>query len=274
MSKKSHHFLTLWPWPLTYDLEKLIRSGHYHYQCVYQIWEQSILWFLSYRVNTIAGGGQRAAGDGRLRRKTITSPDPSDTGDIIITLPSDVIMGQQSWFNTLRPRRNEQHFTDAIFKRIFFNENVWISIKISLNKGPVNNIAALVQIMAWRRSGDKPISESMMVSSPMHICVTRPQWVNSSSPGQNGHQFADDIFKCIFMNKDVWILINIALKFVPEGQINNITILIQILAWHQPGDKPLSESMMFRLLTHICVTRPQWVKYSLGYPSFVRHTRY
>ena len=66
----------LWPWPLTYDLEKLIRSGHYHYQCVYQIWEQSIPWFLSYRVNTIVGGG-------RLRRKTITSPDPSDTGDII-----------------------------------------------------------------------------------------------------------------------------------------------------------------------------------------------
>ena len=78
MSKKSHHFLTLWPWPLTYDLEKLIRSGHYHYQCVNQIWEQSIPWFLSYHVNTIAGGG-------RLRRKTITSPDPSDTGDIIIT---------------------------------------------------------------------------------------------------------------------------------------------------------------------------------------------
>ena len=86
MSKKSHHFLTLWPWPLTYDLEKLIRSGHYHYQCVYQIWEQSIPWFLSYRVNTIAGGGRRVAGGGRLRRKTITSPDPSDTmdtGDII-----------------------------------------------------------------------------------------------------------------------------------------------------------------------------------------------
>ena len=99
MSKKSHHFLMLWPWPLTYDLEKLIRSGHYHYQCVYQIWEQSIQWFLSYRVNTIAGGGRRAAGGGwraagggrrtagggRLRRKTITSPDPSDTGDIIMT---------------------------------------------------------------------------------------------------------------------------------------------------------------------------------------------
>ena len=70
MSKKSHHFLTLWPWPLTYDLEKLIRSGHYHYQCVYQIWEQSIPWFLSYRVNTIAGGGRRAAGGGRRAAST------------------------------------------------------------------------------------------------------------------------------------------------------------------------------------------------------------
>ena len=84
--------------------------------------------------------------------------------------------------NTLRPRRNEQHFADDIFKRIFFTKNVWISIKISLKfvpKGPINNIPGLVQIMAWRRSGDKPLSEPMMVSLPTHICVTRPQWVKS-----------------------------------------------------------------------------------------------
>ena len=84
-------------------------------------------------------------------------------------------------FITVRPRRNEQHFAGDIFKRIFFNENVWISIKkISLKfvpKGPINNIPALVQIMAWRRSGDKPLSEPMMVSLPTHICVTRHQWV-------------------------------------------------------------------------------------------------
>ena len=82
------------------------------------------------------------------------------------------------WLNTLRPRRNE-HFADDIFKRIFFNENVWISIKISLKsvpKGPINNIPALVQIMAWRRPGDKPLSEAMMINLPTHICVSRPQW--------------------------------------------------------------------------------------------------
>ena len=88
-------------------------------------------------------------------------------------------------FDTLRPRRNEQHFADDIFKRIFFNENVWSSIKISLKfvpKGPITNILALVQIMAWRRSGDKPLSEPMMVSLLTHIYVTRPQWVNSLWP--------------------------------------------------------------------------------------------
>ena len=87
--------------------------------------------------------------------------------------------------NTLRPRKNEQHFADDIFKRTFFNENVWISIKISqkfVPKGPNNNIPALVQIMAWRPSGNKPLSEPMMVSLLTHICITRPQWVKSSSP--------------------------------------------------------------------------------------------
>ena len=34
--------------------------------------------------------------------------------------------------------------------------------------------------MPWRRSGDKPLFEPMMVRLPTHICVTRPQWVNTS----------------------------------------------------------------------------------------------
>ena len=84
-------------------------------------------------------------------------------------------------FNTLRRRHNGRHFADDIFKCIFLNENVWIPIKISLKfvpKGSINNIPALVQIMAWRRPGDKPLSEPMMFSLPTHICITRPQWVN------------------------------------------------------------------------------------------------
>ena len=88
----------------------------------------------------------------------------------------------QGSVNTLRPRQNGRRFADDTFKHIFLNENVRISIKISLKfvpKGPINNIPALVQIMACRRSGDKPISEPMMVSLLTHICVTRPQWVKT-----------------------------------------------------------------------------------------------
>ena len=86
------------------------------------------------------------------------------------------------WINTLRQRQNGRHFPDDIFKWIFLNENVWISINISLKfvpRGPINNIPTLVQVMAWRRPGDKPLSEPMMVRLPTHICVTHPQWVNA-----------------------------------------------------------------------------------------------
>ena len=68
------------------------------------------------------------------------------------------------------------------------------------------------------------------------------------------------IFKWIFVNENVWIPNKISLKFVPQGPINNIQALVQIMAWRRPGDKPLSGPMMVRLMTHICVTRPQWVK--------------
>ena len=84
--------------------------------------------------------------------------------------------------------------------------------------------------------------------------------LNSLRLRQNGRCFPDDIFKCFFLTDNVWILINISLKFVPKGQINNIPALVQIMAWCRPDDKPLSEPMMVRLAGHICVTWPQWTK--------------
>ena len=59
-----------------------------------------------------------------------------------------------------------------------------------------------------------------------------------------------------------WKLISldkISLKFVPRGPITNIPTLVQIMAWRRPDDKTLSESLMVILLTHICVTQPEWV---------------
>ena len=73
--------------------------------------------------------------------------------------------------------------------------------------------------------------------------------LNTLRPRQNGRHFADDILKYIFLNKNVWISIEISLKFVPKGPINNIPALVQIMAWRRPGDKTLSEQMMVRLPT-------------------------
>ena len=55
---------------------------------------------------------------------------------------------------------------------------------------------------------------------------------------------ADDIFKCIFLNENDKILIEISLKFVPRSSIDNKTALVQVMAWHWTVDKPLSEPMV------------------------------
>ena len=83
---------------------------------------------------------------------------------------------------------------------------------------------------------------------------------NTLRPRQNGRHFADDIFICIVLTENVWISISFSLKFVPKVQINNIPALVQLMAWPRSGNKPLSEPIMLTLLTHICVSRPQWVK--------------
>ena len=77
--------------------------------------------------------------------------------------------GREKW--PTFPRRHFQMF-EFLFK---------ISPKF-VPKGPINNIPALVRIMAGRRTGDKLLSESMMVKLPTHICVTRPQWVKKNVP--------------------------------------------------------------------------------------------
>ena len=95
--------------------------------------------------------------------------------------------------------------------------------------------------------------------------------INSLRPRPNRRQVADDIFKCIFENENERISYRISLKFVPQVRINNIPALVQIMAWRRSGDKPLSEPMMVSLLTHICVTRPQWVNSLVSEHNFADH---
>ena len=71
-------------------------------------------------------------------------------------------------------------------------------------------------------------------------------FLNTLRPRQNGRHFADDTFKCIFLNENVWIVSKISLNFDPKGSIDDITALVQIMAWRLIGDKPLSEPMLIR----------------------------
>ena len=76
-------------------------------------------------------------------------------------------------YKTLRPRQNGRHFPDDIFKCIIMNVN---------HRQFPDNFTALVQILAWRRSGDRRLSEPMIIILLTQICVTRLQWVNSLRP--------------------------------------------------------------------------------------------
>ena len=98
------------------------------------------------------------------------------------------------------------------------------------------------------------IPPGMKHSRPQKLfLVNTNSSVNTLRPRrQNGRHFADDILMCIFLNENVWIPIEMSLKFVPKGPISNIPALVEIMAWRRPGDKPLSEPMMASSLTHIC----------------------
>ena len=54
------------------------------------------------------------------------------------------------------------------------------------------------------------------------------------------------IFKCIFLNENDRIVIQISLIFVPRSPVDNKPALFQALAWCSTGDKPLPELMKTR----------------------------
>ena len=89
-----------------------------------------------------------------------------------------------------------------------------------------------------RSCGRRGIEREERRSTDIRESGTRAKTLNTFGvPRQNGRHFADDNIKCIFLNENVLISINVSLKFVPKGQINNNPALVQIMAWRRPGDK-------------------------------------
>ena len=168
-------------------------------------------------------------------------------------------------FNTLRLGQNGRHFPEDNFKRIFFNENVWILIKISLKfvlNGLINNIPALVQVMAWRRSGDKPLAEPMVVRLPMHICVTRPQWVKSFWVGgksvllflqllKNNHCIHGLVQDCSNSIADALELLLFCIKSLVFTWLSQNIPISWVLLWKRHITCNLSHSNTFWILWQI-----------------------
>ena len=86
-------------------------------------------------------------------------------------------------------------------------------------ENPFDNKIVFIKVMAWYQADHKPLLT-----------------VNTLRLWQHGHHFPDETFKCIFVDENVRIVIKISLTFVPNGTINNIQALVQIMAWHRPGD--------------------------------------
>ena len=96
------------------------------------------------------------------------------TSDCLCTVSYFQFIGSNH-ISTLRPRQNGHHYTDVILNYISFNENVLIQIKISLKIGPwgpIDNMPALVQMMTWRRTSDKSLSEPMTALDYWRIHVS------------------------------------------------------------------------------------------------------
>ena len=110
------------------------------------------------------------------------------------------------------------------------------------NAMEVANRSIFIYKMFLVRRGRWPTSYISFPNSNQatHISITHKITnyfvsVNTSRSRQNGRHFADDIFKCSFLNEKGWTSLNISLTFVPNVRINNIPALVQIMAWRRPG---------------------------------------
>ena len=115
----------------------------------------------------------------------------------------------------------------------------------------------------WRTSirfwSDMKVWDRCLIDNDPKVCVFWAYavifcqlWcviINLLRPRQNDLDFAGDIYKWIFLNENVRIFIKIWLKFVLKSPVDNIPALVQMMAWHRPGNKPLSEPMKVNLLT-------------------------
>ena len=131
--------------------------------------------------------------------------------------------------HSLAPRRFQFDIRKVMFKLTLVNGGWGISYEIALRWMPqdvTDGKSTLVQVMAWCRQATSHYLSQCWPRSMSPNGVTRPQWVNSNPPGQNGCHLGRRHFKCIFVNENSSILIKISLNFVSKGPIDNNPALV------------------------------------------------
>ena len=114
-------------------------------------------------------------------------------------------------------------------------------------------------MMAWRRLGDKPLSEPMVVKLPMHICVTRPQWINTWKP-QKWLRSCKQHLQINFIEKKIVFWFNFHWgSFLRVKLAINLHLLRYWLGGEQVASQYWNQWRRPTSLAQICVTRPKWV---------------
>ena len=127
----------------------------------------------------------------------------------------------------------------------------WLRFHLSLSRGPINNIPALVQIMAWCRPSGKPLYEPMMVYLLTHICVTRPQWVNILRLKLHV-SFKCVLLKTCILHEDGGLASN-RRQVIIWTDNNQVQWPIYASWWVRPGVlMPISERTPWKISTAMC----------------------
>ena len=175
----------------------------------------------------------------------------------------------------LTQEHNSQNFTKGISKCIFFKVNVCVLISL------VDSNSALLQLMAWQRTGDTPLPES--VTTKFYDAKWRHNWLstdycvnnrrqfsflwrnekfvlNSLAPGRIEQKFREVIFKPIQVTDGWDISCKIAFRWMPLNLTDDKSILVQVMAWCRQATSHYLSQCWPRSMLPYGVTRPQWVK--------------
>ena len=150
--------------------------------------------------------------------------------------------------------------TETEMSSFWWNFHHWLHWKLSKWQLPVQPVIKISS--KWRHfrfsEGPKSIDPTMTKLTSPHL----NKWGQMNAfwvVVYLSHWDRDNlttISQTIFSNAFCWMIIQISLKFIPKGPIDNMPALIQILAWRRMATSHYLNQWWPSLLTHVCVTRP------------------